>query len=313
MTTIPGLIPGTKISFQVQKPKVVRMHSFLDLEEFQSTTKLYGQTIDWPEWFCSPRIGSEQYFKFVDEGVIDPEEVRRAGVILPSRPRNEKLSEMKAVIPEREFFAFSSRARRGGGRQTRSSGPPENVPVEVSDPSDDEEGEVPRTDSSSSRSGGDESVNTQESKEQGVQSHLFSENEERRQHEEALIQATENARRAMLELERLQMQGQAALVAAGEQEPPQHPQPQFLNPGPILEESSPRRESRERDEDRAQQAQGLVMTAQDVALTAQHSAHAHMSPHGENVVQQGMRMVHSGAHVAQHPAQHPHISNTQNG
>jgi len=88
MTTIPGLIPGTKFSFQVQKPKVVRMHSFLDLEEFQTTTKLYGQTIDWPEWFCSPRIGSEQCFKFVDEGVIDPEEVRRAGVILPSRPKN---------------------------------------------------------------------------------------------------------------------------------------------------------------------------------------------------------------------------------
>jgi len=59
MTTIPGLIPGTKFSFQVQKPKVVRMHSFLDLEEFQSTTKLYGQTIDWPEWFCSPTRDSE--------------------------------------------------------------------------------------------------------------------------------------------------------------------------------------------------------------------------------------------------------------
>jgi len=145
---------------------------------------------------------------------------------------------MKAVIPEREFFAFASKARRGGGRQTRSSGPPENVPVDVSESSDDEEGEVPRTDSSSSRSGGDENVYSQESKEHGVQSHLFSEHEERKQHEEALIQAAENARRAILELERLQMQGQAALVAAGGQEPQQHPQPQNLNPDPILEESS---------------------------------------------------------------------------
>jgi len=185
MTSIPGLIPGTKLTLQVQKPKAVRMHSFLDLEEFQSTTKHYGQTIDWPEWRRSPRIGSEQFYQFVDERVIDLEEVRRAGVVISPRPRNEKLSEMKAVIPEREIFAHMAKgSKRGGGidgrRRTRSHPqPPEDIPEEVeiipSDGENEEDDEIPRSDSSSPQSGGDENVveNPQESKEQGVQGHQF--------------------------------------------------------------------------------------------------------------------------------------------
>ena len=111
MTSIPGLLPGSKLTIQMQKPKTVRMHSFLDLEDFQTTANHYGIAIDWPEWVCSPRIGSEQFYKFVDEGVIDPEEVRRAGAVIPPRPKAKNLSDMKAVIPEREIYAFATRAR----------------------------------------------------------------------------------------------------------------------------------------------------------------------------------------------------------
>ena len=147
MTTISGLDGGTKVRLSVQKPKAVRMHSYLDVEEFQSTARLYGQTIDWPEWFSSPRIGSEQFFLFVDEGHIDLGEVERAGVSVPTRPKNQKLSEMKAVVPEREFYAFSSRASRGGYnlRYARRGGSRRDRPddSESDGVPDNEEGELP--------------------------------------------------------------------------------------------------------------------------------------------------------------------------
>jgi hypothetical protein len=87
-STISSLVPGSRLVIQTSKPKVVRMHSFLDVEHFREMCILYGQAIDWPEWVASPLIGSEQYYYYVAQNFIDPEDVRRAGIVVQDAPRN---------------------------------------------------------------------------------------------------------------------------------------------------------------------------------------------------------------------------------
>ena len=108
-STISSLVPGSRLVIQTSKPKVVRMHSFLNVEHFREMCILYGQAIDWPEWVASPLIGSEQYYYFVAQNFIDPAEVRRAGVIVEDAPRNPDIRAMSSVLPDRPVFALMAK------------------------------------------------------------------------------------------------------------------------------------------------------------------------------------------------------------
>ena len=110
-STISSLVPGSRLVIQTSKPKVVRMHSFLDVEHFREMCILYGQAIDWPEWVASPLIGSEQYYYYVAQNFIDPEDVRREGIVVQAPPRNPDVRSMSSVLPDRPVFALMATKR----------------------------------------------------------------------------------------------------------------------------------------------------------------------------------------------------------
>ena len=119
-STISSLVPGSRLVIQTSKPKVVRMHSFLDVEHFREMCILYGQAIDWPEWVASPLIGSEQYYYYVAQNYIDTEDVRRAGIVVQAAPRNPDVRSMSSVLPDRPVFAMMA-AKRTETRDEREA------------------------------------------------------------------------------------------------------------------------------------------------------------------------------------------------